>query len=259
MGRAENEPIRIAVSTNGRYAPHLAVMLASLVSNHVSPYPLEVFVLHGKDLNRSTRQRLDRSMNPYRLQLRYVQVPRELFDDYKLFHYFSHENYYRLALQELLPQEVKKIIYLDCDLIVKNDILHLWETDVTNHAIGAAFDSYAQESCDRLNIPKVPGYFNSGVLVINLDWWRKERVLELALTYLSRHHEQCLFADQDVLNVLFQGDWLPLEGHWNCLAAYADLCDRAPSIIHYTGANKPWNSSPNRAMEYFKYAEFTNF
>lgn len=166
--------------------------------------------------------------------------------------------YYRLYLAELLPQDIDKVLYLDGDIIVRHSLLPLWNTDFEGNAVAAATDcsSGKIEFYNRLHYPFDLGYFNSGVLLVNLRYWREHQVLKDFVSYMENHAESIQFWDQDVLNVVFRDKkvLLPLKYNlqhqflWRRRTTYdywkleAELSEALadPCIVHFTYAFKPW-------------------
>ena len=91
--------------------------------------------------------------------------------------HISQATYYRLLMSDILPIGVEKVIYLDCDIIVRKSLIELWECDITNYAIGAIHQITREiEDATRLNYPIEYGYFNAGVLLIYIAYWRKNNI-----------------------------------------------------------------------------------
>lgn len=181
--------------------------------------------------------------------------------------------YYRLLMANILPSNINKILYLDSDIIVRGDIEELWEYDISNYALGAVLD----QSCDdirnsnRIGLPPLSDYYNSGVLLINLDFWRKQHIGEQCIRYVKENAENVLYPDQDALNIITQHKWIKLPFQYNTQAfmfyqpseilariEYVRQMIKAsenPLIIHYTEARKPWMYGCKHPFtsEYLKY------
>ena len=114
--------------------------------------------------------------------------------------------YYRLFLIELLPSDLKKVLYLDGDIINRKSLMPLWETDVDNFAVAASPDVCFMDDSfyERLNYPKEKGYFNAGVLLINLEYWRKNNFINSFKEYIKQNADRLKWHDQDVLNYLLK-------------------------------------------------------
>jgi len=165
--------------------------------------------------------------------------------------------YYRLWLAEIIPNDIDKILYLDGDVIVRHSLLPLWNTDLEGNAVGAVANEDV-ELFVRLKISRELGYFNAGVLLIDLKYWRENHVTKEFLEYISLHSTEIVFHDQDVLNVVFREKkkWLPIEYNfahyflkkhvgsdfWKYEEEVRKVM-RDPTIVHFTNntIGKPWN------------------
>lgn len=192
-----------------------------------------------------------------------------------VFKHISGAFYYRLHLVEILPSGVNKILYLDSDTIVRGSLSELWDTDVEDCALAAARDVMdgTEETFALVNFPMSKGYFNSGVMLLNLAYWRKHNILEKCKEFMKEHPEQIAYLDQDVLNYVCQDCKKRLNLKYNLQtnflnrkrASFYQECkneiDRAidnPVIVHYTGGEKPWTKAcrhPFRVLWLSYYAQ----
>jgi len=159
--------------------------------------------------------------------------------------------YYRIVLPTIFPS-LSKILYLDCDILVLKDISPLFDIDMTHYAVAAMEDilKLKDEHRLQLNLPYADGYFNSGVMMVNLDYWR-EHDGEHRLLEFSKRERKVFFEDQDALNHVFKKQWFQLSPQWNRLypAVYPakrfhSVCDaddfNNPAVVHFAGHIKPW-------------------
>lgn len=173
--------------------------------------------------------------------------------------YITPTTYARLFLSEILPVGVDKVIYLDCDLIVLDSLVSLWDCDLDDgYELAAVEDccSANEEYYARLHLSRDEHrYFNAGVLLINLKTWRESRFAERARDLLDKSGLQLYYADQDVLNVLSVGKTKYLPFRFNLQEAMLrkyvpEVRDESrvgivkslssPAIIHFTYKLKPW-------------------
>lgn len=149
--------------------------------------------------------------------------------------------FWRIALPELLP-DLSKVLYLDSDIIVVKDLSELWKHDLSKLAVAAISDPLlsAQEPWKDLGMFN-SYYFNSGVMLINLDYWRCHQVSE-RLGQVISENPQWEYNDQHGLNKVLDGKVLFLHDKWNVQTQHF-LTDSAPdpAIIHFTGFEKPWH------------------
>lgn len=156
--------------------------------------------------------------------------------------------YARLIFDRLLPPTIQRVIYLDSDTLVLTDIAKLLETDLEGHALGGVLDpSWLHAAFNRdirnnrdLYDPADP-YFNSGVLVIDVEKWREADLMEHVerLKNLGILHR--LYHDQGLLNLVFRNRFKVLDPRWNMLSPGPDVKALGPYILHYTGRAKPWH------------------
>lgn len=177
--------------------------------------------------------------------------------------------YLRILLPSLLPENIKKVLYIDGDIICVSSIFDFYNADISNKSCSAVRDerNNDEESFSRLEYPKDCGYFNSGVILINLDYWRKNNIQNKTLNYIFGNKEKCLWHDQDSLNVVLAGSVLFADFRYNLTQGflfdktqlkinsdYYNQIDRAienPCLIHYCASYKPWHfecNSPIKAL-----------
>jgi hypothetical protein len=169
-------------------------------------------------------------------------------------------SYYRLLLPEGVPGNVDRVIYLDCDLVVNHDLWDLWTVDIGDMSLGAVPEliqsaRYASSRAGirlhrELGLRPDLELFNSGVMVVNLAKWRETQVASRAMSYLREAALYLRWHDQEALNAVVAGDWMPLDARWNVtMHAYRGRPDsrlnelvRTPRIVHYNAAIKPWQA-----------------
>lgn len=171
--------------------------------------------------------------------------------------------YERLVALGSLPSNLPRVIYLDGDLLFMDAIDDLWNTDISGFVVGAVQDAIIPWVSSPLGLrryrelgfgPTDP-YFNAGVLVVDVDAWRSERIEERALAYLERRQRSVNLADQDALNAVLRGRWTRLADRWNIIGGAAGRAHfrprgvelaritaavKDPAIIHFAGYLKPW-------------------
>lgn len=255
-------PIRIVSAADEGYIVPLGVMLCSLFENNKTRDPIEVYLLTGEkgisDAGKSSLKKIiDRFPNT---SIHYLHISSEI---YKVFNvnieYINLVTYYRFSIDSLFDESIERILYLDCDLIIKGDIKHLWHTDLKGKTIGAVEDGammkpltdWAKNLKLKLRLEKEIPYLNAGVLLIDMVKWRAGNISEKCIRVLTDYPEKITLNDQDALNFVLRNNWYQLPIHWNTTTfLYTDRHRYAnkeihnavknPSIIHYTTGNKPW-------------------
>ena len=159
------------------------------------------------------------------------------------------------SIKRLKEAIKERVLYLDTDTLLANSVLPLFSLDMKGKAIGAITQNYpyAKESIKRLNYDENKGYFNSGVLLIDLKQWRENNVMKQSIDYCVKNIEHLSLFDQDALNVIFQDNKCELPLCYNIIPAnlnsdyyytpeHLDEIKEAvyrPVIIHYA-SSAPW-------------------
>ncbi len=167
---------------------------------------------------------------------------------------WSKYTWYRIFLPEVLPQDVNKVLYLDCDVCVCGSLDELFALDMKDRSIAAAIDpeSYSDDVFSRLNIEQSKGYVCAGVLLMNLSFWRKHQTAMSVLRYGKENAARIHFPDQDAINVVCVNSKIILTPKYSPFLRIAKYYPEDewreyfehPVIIHYAGC-APWKGNPN--------------
>lgn len=274
--------MNIVVCTDHNYVMPCGVMLYSLCKNNLNNEICFCVVIDESVTDSDKDDLKDIAGKFPNLQLIFYNIDGHLFDNFPSLGsglYLTKATYYRLYLSEMLPQSMNKVLYLDCDMIVRTDISELWNVDVEDVAVAAAMDGMDGmiQLYNRLGYPIEKGYFNAGMLLINLKYWRKHDILNRCLNFIRDSRELIVSHDQDVLNVVLQNSkknvditynfgecflYRPQNMSFNFLKhkKEIDAFINNPAIVHYT-VSKPWNQSclnPFRTL-FYKYRDETKW
>lgn len=270
---AAGEPMLLAMCCDGRYAMPLATTLRSMAESNVAHWPVEVHVL-AEGFSPALQQKVAASLPHGSVALRWhepdLSAYRHLTPQAGRNRILPTITYGRLLLPGVLPPMQRRVLYLDADILVLQDLQPLWNANLRGASVGAVFDGMdgarRTGAPDFEKVPPVQRYFNAGVLVMDLPRWRDRRIAERALQYLQANPDTP-YSDQDALNVTCDGDWQPLDWKWNLQALYhRGELDRGgdrerPGIVHFITGDKPWIAAiPNRhARFYDAYRHRTQF
>lgn len=255
------ESIHIVTTCSDNYAKPLAVMLTSLIINKKSQNPLNIYVIDG-GISPVNKYKLTVSLEKYHIPIHFLTIDPSAFNGFRIIGYFGKENYFRILIPQLLGGDVQKAIYLDSDIIIKEDITELWNINIDQYYLAAVEDPAALDRCAPLSIPAQYKYFNSGVLVFNLKKWRENNVVFKIMQYIRINPNRVLYMDQDALNANLYDKWLKLDPKWNYQTSYTlfPLLNKIkPAIIHYTTYKKPWLLGHPLQHEFFYYLGMTNW
>lgn len=185
--------------------------------------------------------------------------------------------YNRLLIPEILSEDEDKCLYLDGDMIVDGDISELYNTDLNNKAAGVVVDQSANDirHFNRLNYSYEKKYFNAGMMLINLNVWRRLDLTNKLFEYIESNNSNLLFHDQDALNFVLKDLTIYLPLKYNVQFSFFfknPMISRqyweemykatlSPVIIHYTNKIKPWHKNcihPYRHI-FLKYMALTKW
>ena len=242
--------IDVAMGFDGRYAPHAANVMASIV-RHAPGAELR-FILLQSGVSEEAKQRTEAAARGAAFV--WVEVRDEDLPAHADRGHLNRTMLFRLGLEALAPHDAGRVIYVDADTIVLGDIRELAGADLHGHALGAVTDCYqdADKFAELWSLPKGGRYFNSGVLVIDLPKVREQKLFSRALNFVVAHDRDLLFADQDALNHVFWQTSAVIEPTWNVQRfmrpqeiAAETAADRRwghsrPRLIHFIGTEKPW-------------------
>lgn len=263
----------VVVSADNTYAEQLGVMLYSLLTTADSKAKFIIYVLNG-GISETNIERISNLVVGFGSDVHFIVIDKRIYDKYPVSNHIKTSAYYRISMQYLLSPSYNRVIYLDCDMIIKDDISKLWETDISDHILAAVEDP-GIEHIQRLFMPNNALYFNSGVMFINMDKWREADISGKLHKYIRECPEYLLFHDQDALNAVICGDWQPLHPRWNQQTKMFRLRSaetsfsghelaaalQFPAIIHFTESSKPWHIMNEHPLkdEYYKSLQCTKW
>ena len=263
--------MNILVSLNSNYIYPLCVMFNSIAKTNPGE-SLDVYVAYSS-LTDEDFAKMERALDGTDFRIHPVFVKDELFADAPILSRTSKETYYRLLIGDILPENVHKILYLDPDVVINKNLNELYNIDVSDYVLAGGchlFGLVEMGNLARLGLNPMGSYINAGILLINLDNWRKTVTLKDIFDFINRKHRLLLLADQDVINVLFEKHSLVIdERKYNLdektFKAYSkkksgekridlDWVRRNTTVIHYNGKHKPWleENYGGKLGEYFE-------
>jgi lipopolysaccharide biosynthesis glycosyltransferase len=265
--------IELACIADAKYLRHTGAMLHSVLAR-TAPGTVSINVLHADAIDDREQRRLHDVTDGRALRLRFMSLPPDALADLPR-SVFAPSIWLRIFLPELLG-ESDRVLYLDSDLIVTDDLAPLWETTIGDQLVGAVTNPIYPFMRPHfrldLGIDRAQDYFNSGVLLMNLERMRREDFTNQVREF-ARARPGLGAPDQDALNVMCRNRWLKLHPRWNVQSTLFELKPAqlplapeqvaealaAPAVIHYIGPSKPWHylcTHPRRSL-YFVHARAT--
>lgn len=210
--------MHIAFAIDSRFVRSCAVTMVSVLRNNV-PYEI-VFHIVGLNLHQEDVAFLSALCDSYGAKVFFYEVAEEKMKGYEVTwekQRLSKVVFFRCLLSSILPLSVSKVLYLDCDVLVLSSLYGLWETDLTGVALAGVPDSFTVNPvhCRRLHYASSYNYFNGGVLLLNLEYWRAHGVERLCAEHYRIYPDRIVYNDQDLLNSLLHERKRLLDMKWN--------------------------------------------
>ncbi|MBO6262109.1 MAG: 1-acyl-sn-glycerol-3-phosphate acyltransferase [Bacilli bacterium] len=257
---AQQKVVRLFFTVDDNYITYLSVTIASIVRHASKKYKYHLTILHD-GLSSKSKKAIRKFQNNKNIFIWFYDVTLKVHSlsvKLDVRDYYTITTYYRLFLPDLFPL-FNKGLYLDSDIVVRDDIAKLYFTDLGDNLVGAVPDASVQLYDEFINyVHKViemdhTKYFNAGVLLMNFKKLR-EFGLEKRVVNLLKRVTFKVAQDQDLLNYLCKDKTLLLDKKWNVMPLGERVSE--PFLIHYNLMFKPWNlENIMYEEEFFKYAE----
>lgn len=276
-----NNKINIVFASDNNYAQHTAVAMASVLVNTKVPQKIQ-FYLIDDEIQPENKEKITKTVQNLGGNIEFIKIKNSKLEDCYVSGELSRASYFRLDIANILDESIEKIIYLDCDLLVYDDIEKMWQLDMGGKPVAATCDLGIMASArvrkqknKFIGLPFDAPYFNAGVLMMDLKKWRDgnyaEAIIALATQNKYPNH------DQDALNKFFMNNWQEIPLRWDVIppvfnlflkiVTKPDLRQKAieaklnPAIFHYAGGYKPWEYEIHNGFndKYYEYLKLTEY
>ena len=239
--------IQIAAAVSPDYVDPLCVMLASLV-RHLAPGERAHLHLVHHTLDAGAIGRVSALVDTTAVALTPVHMAMAVSSPR-----YPAITSVPILLAHVLPVSVERVLYLDADLLVLDDIGPLWRTPLAGRVLAAAPDqavlrcgaSHGVKGCARWGVPPGAPYLNAGVMLMDLAQWRARDVTARVRAYMQETGDRVEFLHQEGVNAVLWDAWQPVDVRWNCLA-HRPVPGMA--IAHFAGRVKPWRARAGGAV-----------
>lgn len=247
-----------AVADDRMVAP-LGITLTSILERSRASYDITVVL---DNVGQADIDKLKKLGETFGQTIRLVEPEfKQLYSNAKSNQWVTKAAYYRIHMADFLPKEAKKAIYLDCDILCLGDLEELWNESLDGHAVAAVYDPTVTEVTDLgleyelIGTDLKDGYFNSGVLVVDVEQWRAENVAANISKHVQDFPKFGRFHDQSRLNAYFTRRWKRLPLRYNLQARMMGIqlpgleptnegvlrdSISNPMLVHFNGPCKPW-------------------
>lgn len=271
--------IPVIFATDDGYIPYLAVAIVSLIQSASRDRHYRIHILAKEILSTDRSMLFSLVKGQEHISLDFIDI-RPYLEQYAEDFYtdgISHIStgaYYRFFIPKIFSGIYEKALYLDCDIVILNDLVQLYDYDLGSNLLAATRDygsmfsrKIGQSITQVLGLSSPQDYFNSGILLINIRKFEEEDTFNKLFTCLKRIKTPPCH-DQDILNIVCEGRVLFLSEEWNCKSHVGRNLDvlqekmlpeeyhaflesrNTPKIIHYTSSDKPWNRPEPEEFDY---------
>jgi len=243
----------VVFTSDKNYVQHLGVALTSLLENN-QDIEWKIHLIHD-EIDNSDLMKIKDICTKYHAYFIDYLVDNETFSNLITKHHFKNSNYYRLLIPKLLKNidPNSNILYLDADIIVAGSLSDLVDLNLDGYYLGAVEASNFNRHSE-LHMSVASNYFCSGVMLINLEAWKRNSISEKVIEFVEKNPEVIWCVDQCGLNSIINGNWLPLHPRYDQQTSFFEknvnthyeeeeiqLAITNPIIVHYTGYSKPWH------------------
>lgn len=264
--------MHVACAADQRYIPHCATMLSSLLDHNCE---VVIHFLHSSNLNSTLISQLQDLVCARGALFQSHEMAENCLEGLPRLRNIPPLMWYRVYLPELLP-DIDRVLYVDADTLIMSNLSELQNIDMTDCYVAAVenvFERALEAWPAQLGLPIEAGYFNSGVLLLNLNAMRFDNIHKQILDVGRTSPVRLRWPDQDALNKVIGGRRIKLHPRWNCQSSlfyYSEagklfgntIVEEAinnPAIVHFEGGIKPWHylsRHPYRQC-YFEYRRNT--
>ncbi len=267
----KKKTFNICFSTDNNYMEQLGVSIVSILKNSLEDETFNFYILNS-GIEKENKAKIEQLKKIRDFNIEFISINSEEFKNCKLLnkteknmenYHVTLPTYFRYKIGNLF-KDISTLLYLDCDVIVKKSLGKLFDIDLKDNYCAMILDAESQREVKRLGLKK---YFNAGVMLINLDLWRKDNLEKKLFDYTIKNAKKILWQDQDVINIVCKNKIIELGNEWNFQfflygkENYDELVLQLKNayILHLAGRFKPWTESFEHPVfyEYYYYLSLT--
>ena len=213
----------IVYSSSDSYCEIAGISILSLLEHNRNVKELNLYLIDNQ-ISAENKQKLEGMIASFGRTLTYLAHPdieKRSATEINVGRW-NISTFYRLFLPSMLPETVKKVLFIDCDTLVMQDLTPLWEMDMGDKWLYGVDDCRGAAYRTNLGLQPTDNYINNGVLLVDLDAWRKNNVEDMFLRYIRENQGDITFVDQGVQNGVLSklGRSGILHPKYNCMTVF---------------------------------------
>lgn len=256
----ERKSLNVVYASDDNFSQMLGISMISLFENNRECEDIAVYILDD-GISDGNKQKLNSIGDKYDRTVTYISVENVSVPHEIQSLRWSKSAFTRIFMRRLLPKEISRVLYLDCDVLVRCNLEKFYMTDTRGCCAAGVRDCVSENYLKNLGMGEHDLYCNSGVLLIDLNKWHEEEFMD----FLKAHINAVTYPDQDVINGVCSEKMLCVHPCYNCYTAlfdfsYKDLmvfrqpkeyyseseiaqAKKSPAIVHFTSSFlsvRPW-------------------
>jgi len=281
--------MNIVLASDDNYVPLLTISIVSFLENNSNEFnEINVFILDD-GISKQNIDKINNILNKYKCNVVFIKTKNIEHLNSKIVslekdNIASFTTYSRLFIGSLIPDNIDRIIYLDCDILVVNSVKQLWDEDISDYYCAAVLDCCNTTVQKMLGISEGDNYINAGILYVNLKKWREDNVEEKFIEFIMNNQNRYYQHDQGIINNIFKNNIKIISPKYNLQGYFQfmsykvskkfsgidneyyskEIIDEArknPVVLHFCGSNffRPWKNENNHYTNlYKKYAKLAD-
>lgn len=238
--------MNVIYASDDNYAWLMGISMISLFENNKESKEINVY-LFGDKVSEENKKKLYSIAEKYNrsfciMDVNDLKLPEKLYTTT-----YPKSAYSRLFAYDLLPKDIEKVVYLDCDIIVMGNIQELYDKDVSNYAFMAVQDYLSNGYKRKIGLKNTDTYINTGVMLLNLKKLREMPIAERIEKFVDKYSAAICHADQDIFNGIFQGEFKVLPLYFNVMTQI--------NQYSYDQFIRTWHSTDYYTKEEIEYAK----
>lgn len=216
--------MNVVFASDDRYAMVAGTSMESLYHHHGSEVNIAVYIL-ANHISNINKEQLNAIAKRHGRQVHFIDVDESQFQELGMqldTQRWSLAAFARLLIPDLLP-DLDRVLYLDCDTMIQDTLRPLWETELGDYSCAAVAEPMSVGHKRNIHQKKEDAYFNSGVMLIDLEKWRDMNATVHFFTCIANHKGHVPYVDQGVLNEVLNGMIKVLPADCNVSTQYYDF------------------------------------
>jgi lipopolysaccharide biosynthesis glycosyltransferase len=278
----QNQKLCVAYAADDNYAKYLGISMLSLFQSNQEFKEITVYVLDcGIGLANKDKLETMAEQNNREIHFSSMEAAVSGLDLQMGVRKIAVASYARLFLASIIPKDQNRILYLDCDTIVRDSLLDYWNTNLDNYMVAGVRDTVDSFFLKKIGLDPKDYYVNAGILLINLAGWRENHLEEQFMDFIRKFNGNVPHHDQGTINGVCKNKKCVIAPRYNATSNIYSFSAKTikriyfmdsfysqreleeakknPAVLHFTTGlvGRPWEKNCTHPMkeEYLRVAK----